>query len=79
METAEPSVDLFSWNPRFPLCLIFGNEVDGVGPEVVKQADVRVRIPMLGMKDSLNVAVAGGAVLYEVLRKRRLAMARLSA
>ena len=79
VETAEPSVDLFSWTPRFPVCLIFGNEVDGVDPDVVQRADVRVRIPMLGMKDSLNVAVAGGAVLYEVLRKRRSAVARLSA
>ena len=38
-------------------------------------ADVHVRIPMLGMKHSLNVATAGGVVLYELLRKYR-ALAR---
>lgn len=73
VETAEPSVDLFDWRPRFPVCLVFGNEVDGVSPEVLAEADVRVRIPMLGVKDSLNVAVSGGTVLYEVLRKRHAA------
>lgn len=79
VETAEPSVELFEWRPRFPVCLIFGNEVDGVSPEILEEADVRVRIPMLGVKDSLNVAVSGGAVLYEVLRKRRAAARRLTA
>ena len=77
IETAEPSVDLFSWTPRLPVCLFFGNEVEGLSPELLDLADVCVRIPMLGLKDSLNVAVAGGAVLYEVLRKRQALAGRL--
>lgn len=71
VETAEPSVDIHAWTPRYPLCLVFGNEVDGIQPAALELADVRVRLPMLGVKDSLNVAVAGGAVLYELLRQRR--------
>ena len=32
METTVRSVDLFDWTPRFPVCVVFGNEVDGVAP-----------------------------------------------
>ncbi len=71
IETSAHSVDLFDWQPRFPVCLLFGHEVDGVRPEVLALADTHVRIPMLGVKHSLNVATAGGVVLYELLRKYR--------
>jgi bidirectional [NiFe] hydrogenase diaphorase subunit len=62
---------LFDWQPRFPLCLIFGHEVDGVGEELSAMCDTHIRIPMLGRKHSLNVATAGGVVLFELLRKYR--------
>ena len=71
VETSIRSVDLFDWVPRFPVCLIFGNEKEGVSPAVAEMADTHVRIPMLGFKHSLNVATAGGVVLYELLRKYR--------
>ncbi len=51
--------------------MIFGNEVDGIRPELAALADTHVRIPMLGVKHSLNVATAGGVVVYELLRKYR--------
>jgi tRNA G18 (ribose-2'-O)-methylase SpoU len=71
IETSVRSVDLFDWVPRFPVCLIFGNEKDGVSPEMAETCDTHVRIPMLGFKHSLNVSTAGGVVLYELLRKYR--------
>ena len=71
VETSVKSVDLFDWEPAFPVCLIFGNEIDGIRPEVSALADIYVRIPMLGVKHSLNVATAGGVVLFELLRKYR--------
>lgn len=71
IETSAHAVDLFDWRPRFPVCLVFGHEVDGVRPELAALADTHVRIPMLGLKHSLNVATAGGVVLYELLRKYR--------
>ena len=75
VETSVQSVDLFYWEPAFPVCLIFGNEVEGIRPELAARADTYVRIPMLGVKHSLNVATAGGVVIYELLRKyRRLAL-----
>jgi tRNA G18 (ribose-2'-O)-methylase SpoU len=67
--TCVKSIDLFDWQPAFPVCLIFGNEVDGIRPELSARADTYVRIPMLGVKHSLNVATAGGVVIYELLRK----------
>ncbi len=55
----------------FPVCLLFGHEVDGLGRETLERCDTAVRIPMLGRKHSLNVATAGGIVVYELLRKYR--------
>jgi tRNA G18 (ribose-2'-O)-methylase SpoU len=71
IETSSHAVDLFDWRPSFPVCLLFGNEVDGLSPELTQRADRHIRIPMLGMKHSLNVATAGGIVIYELLRKYR--------
>ncbi len=71
IETSLRSVDLFDWRPQWPVCLLFGHEVDGLPAERLAQCDTHVRIPMLGTKHSLNVATAGGIVLYELLRKYR--------
>ena len=71
VETSIHAVDLFDWHPRFPVCLLFGHEVDGLQPALLERCDTHVRIPMLGRKHSLNVATAGGVVLYELLRKYR--------
>jgi len=72
IETSSHSVDLFEWQPTFPICMAFGNEVEGLNPELLQMAGTHVRIPMLGKKTSLNVATAAGIVLYELLRKYRL-------
>ncbi len=71
IETSVHAVDLFEWRPKFPVCVIFGHEVDGIRPEISQFADTHVRIPMLGLKHSLNVATSGGVVVYELLRKYR--------
>ncbi|HAP34587.1 MAG TPA: RNA methyltransferase [Bacteroidetes bacterium] len=52
----------------FPLCLVVGNEITGVSKEIIEQADMAIEIPMYGNKQSLNVAVAYGIVLYDCLR-----------
>jgi len=46
-------------------CLVVGNENRGVSPEVLAACPLRVSIPMCGVKDSLNVAVAFGIAMYE--------------
>jgi 23S rRNA (guanosine2251-2'-O)-methyltransferase len=72
IETTPHALDLFDWTPVFPVCIVFGHEVDGIRPEVSAACDVHIRIPMLGRKHSLNVATAGGVVLFELLRKYRV-------
>lgn len=71
VETSLHALDLFDWRPRFPVCVVFGHEVDGIAPALLERCDVHVRIPTLGTKSSINVATAGGVVLYELLRKYR--------
>ncbi len=69
VETGQQSQDYDSFKPKFPICLIFGNEVTGISPELLDLADARIKIPMFGMKESLNVVVCGGIILYDMVRK----------
>jgi TrmH family RNA methyltransferase len=55
-----------------PLAIVVGTEQHGLSEAWLSQADVRVRIPMFGQADSLNVATATTLLLYEVVRQRRL-------
>src|SRR5882724_3698911 len=71
IETSVHAVDIFDWQPRFPVCVMFGHETDGLTPPAAALADTHIRIPMLGRKHSLNVASAGAVVMYELLRKYR--------
>jgi len=73
IETVDGATDLYNWQPRFPVLVVFGHEVEGLSPEIVGCCDTHVRIPMFGSKRSLNVATAGGVVLYELLRKQLVA------
>jgi tRNA G18 (ribose-2'-O)-methylase SpoU len=57
----------FSW-PE-PVAVVFGNEVTGINDRVMKHCDSVVSIPMLGYKNSMNVATAYGVVLYDILGK----------
>ena len=54
-----------------PLILLMGNEQSGLPPRLMQACDQLIRMPMLGRSDSLNLAVATGVTLYEVLRHRQ--------
>ena len=69
LEHTDSSKDFQKVNYDFPLCLIIGNEVDGISEEVMDYADIAVEIPMFGMKQSLNVSVAYGIMLFELIRQ----------
>ena len=71
IETTADAVDLYDWTPGWPLAVLFGHEVEGLPPDILQRCHVRVRVPMMGSKTSLNVATTGGVVLYELLRKCR--------
>ncbi|MCK5347552.1 MAG: TrmH family RNA methyltransferase, partial [Candidatus Heimdallarchaeota archaeon] len=53
----------------FPVCFVFGHEVEGISDEVMDLVDMSVCVPMLGRANSLNVAVCYGIIMYDVLRK----------
>ncbi len=53
---------------EFPLCLIVGNEVTGIDDEVLAACDFAIEIPQYGVKHSLNVAVAVGIALFELVK-----------
>lgn len=54
-----------------PLAVVVGTEQLGLSDRWMKGADIQVRIPMCGVADSLNVAMATTLLLYEALRQRR--------
>jgi 23S rRNA (guanosine2251-2'-O)-methyltransferase len=56
-----------------PSAIIMGSEEDGVSGEYIKLCDETVKIPMIGETASLNVSVAAGVMLFEVLNQRRKA------
>jgi tRNA G18 (ribose-2'-O)-methylase SpoU len=69
VEHTSASVPYAQADYSFPVCLVMGNEVDGVSEEVIAEADLAVEIPMLGLKQSLNVSVAYGIVMYHILSR----------
>lgn len=64
VELAKGSVPLKDFIEPEHVAYIVGNEVDGVAKETLALADVIVELPMLGQKESLNVSVTAGIILY---------------
>jgi tRNA G18 (ribose-2'-O)-methylase SpoU len=56
---------------KFPVCFVFGHEVEGVSDEVMALVDYAIEVPMLGRANSLNVATCYGIVVYEALKQLR--------
>ena len=61
---------LYSVDFKQPTALIMGNEAKGISESVLKLVDAKAKLPILGTIGSLNVSVACGAFLYEVVRQR---------
>lgn len=68
VELDERAIDYRTFKLEKPTLFIFGNEVEGVPDEMREQCDVLLEIPMRGMKESLNVSVAAGVILFSALR-----------
>lgn len=68
LEQTSESILYTKFKPKFPLALVIGNEIRGVSRSVLKRADRIIHLPMLGRKESLNAAVAFGAVGYYINR-----------
>ncbi|NMB56520.1 RNA methyltransferase [Candidatus Beckwithbacteria bacterium] len=70
IEKTQNSVSLFNFNleEKQKYALVLGHEVGGVDPEILVIADYHLVLPTRGVKNSLNVAVACGISLYELLK-----------
>ena len=64
LEQTDESLPYQSFQPASPVCLVIGNEIEGVGQNILPLCDRAVEIEMDGVKNSLNVAVAFGIVAY---------------
>jgi len=67
LEQATGSVDYRQYRPKQKVALLVGNEVGGVAAKVLARCDVILEIPMRGEKNSLNVSVATGIALYQII------------
>ncbi|MDZ7798201.1 MAG: TrmH family RNA methyltransferase [Patescibacteria group bacterium] len=68
LETKSQGKNIYKFKPKFPLALLIGHEKRGLPAEILELADQILEIPMRGQKKSLNVAVAAGVALYQILR-----------
>lgn len=66
VEQSPKSINYKNFKPRYPLALIFGNEVRGLSKNILAKCDKIIEIPMAGKKESLNVSVAAGVVLFSL-------------
>lgn len=74
LEQTKNSKDIFKFKQKFlpagrqvRLALVVGNEVNGISLKILKYCDKKISIPMYGKKESLNVSVATGIAVYELI------------
>lgn len=70
--TEKTNESIFDIDLNKPLAIIMGSEDRGINPSVLKLADHKAKLPLLGTIESLNVSVACGTILYETLRQRQV-------
>jgi TrmH family RNA methyltransferase len=71
MTTLDAAPALYSVNLKKPVAWIFGSEGQGVSAEVSESSGLKIRIPMPGKVESLNVAAAAAICLFETVRQRQ--------
>ena len=69
VEQCDLSLDYKKYSPKKDVAFIFGNEVEGISENILKRCDAVLEIPMQGKKESLNVSVSCGVVLFRILDK----------
>ncbi len=66
LEQMQGSVSHDQFKPKSPVCLVVGNEVDGISESLLELTDAAIEIGMDGIKNSLNVSVAFGIAVYQL-------------
>ena len=69
LEQTKKPIDYRKFKPKLPLALVLGNEVWGLSKKNLSYCNKIIEIPMRGKKESLNVSVAAGIVLYEITKQ----------
>jgi tRNA G18 (ribose-2'-O)-methylase SpoU len=69
LEVTENSIPIWDFKLTMPIVLVVGNEKNGVSAQVLELADACLHLPMYGVNTSMNVAMAAGIAIYELLRK----------
>jgi len=64
LEQTEESCVYEAFEPKAPVCLVIGNEIEGASQNIFTLCDSAIEIEMAGIKNSLNVAVAFGVIAY---------------
>jgi 23S rRNA (guanosine2251-2'-O)-methyltransferase len=64
VEQTNTAIDYKKFTSAEPTAFVFGNEIEGISKEVLAMCDAAVEIPMRGAKESLNVAVTVGVILF---------------
>jgi len=67
--TDQPSAPSDLTAAAFPLALVLGNEIEGVDDDVISIADLAIELPQFGIKQSLNVSVAYGIAIFDIVRQ----------
>ena len=68
----EAEESIYDMNMKVPTAIIMGGEGKGMRESVMKECDYIAALPILGQIESLNVSVATGVILYEVIRQRQV-------
>lgn len=66
LEQLAESIPYQDYRPSGPVCLVIGNEISGVSDGLVSLCDETIEIEMAGLKNSLNVSVAFGVVVFHI-------------
>lgn len=69
--TEKAKQDLYDVDATGPVAIVLGSEEDGIADVLLREADELARLPLRGKIESLNVSVAAGIAMYEVVRRRR--------
>ncbi len=70
LEKNQNSKNIQDFHSNHSVCMILGNEIEGVNEELLQLSDVVLHIPMHGKKESLNVSVAFGVGIYSLTQKK---------
>ena len=72
LEQTPQSQALSSYRPKGGIYLVFGGEIEGVSSQILEAAEEHLSIPMLGRKESFNVAITAAIALYQLVAHSRI-------